>query len=177
MSENKKLTFSSLCLGLCFVLPLLTAGNTQAATMLCLMHFPVMVCGMMCGAPWGVAVGVTAPILRSLMFELPPMFPQAVSMCLEMGTYGLVCGLLANDSRKEAFHVFFDLLLAMLAGRAVWGICMAVFTVFSDMQFSLLLFQESVMDTWPGIILQLMSLPPLIVYLQTFHAPDNIQTI
>ena len=73
MSNTEKLTFASVCLACCFLLPLLTSHAPQVNMMLCLMHFPVMVCGMMCGAPWGVAVGVSAPILRSLMFGMPLM--------------------------------------------------------------------------------------------------------
>ena len=101
MSNTQKLTFASLCLACCFLMPLLTVMNPEVNKMLCLMHFPVMVCGMMCGAPWGVAVGVTAPVLRSLMFGMPAMYPEAVAMFFEMGMYGFICGLEANDPRKS----------------------------------------------------------------------------
>ena len=177
MSNTEKLTFASVCLACCFLLPLLTSHAPQVNMMLCLMHFPVMVCGMMCGAPWGVAVGVSAPILRSLMFGMPLMYPDAVAMCLEMGVYGFVCGLEANDPRKSPANIFLYLILAMVAGRVVWGASMVFFALISDVSFSVELFKAAVINTWPGIILQLMSLPPLIVFLQATYYPDVIQAL
>lgn len=178
MTSTKKLTFSSVCLICCFVLPMLTARSPQVTQMLCLMHFPVMVCGMMCGAPWGVAVGVTAPVLRSLAFGQPLMFPDAVAMCFELGTYGFVCGLMANDPRKEPAHIFLDLVGAMIAGRLIWGIAMSFLAYFSPTtEFSLAVFLQAVSNTWPGVILQFMSLPPLIVFLVTIQEPDEIQAL
>lgn len=177
MTNTTKLTFASVCLACCFLMPLLTMGNTEVASMLCLMHFPVMVCGMMCGAPWGVAVGVSAPVLRSLMFDVPPMYPDAVAMCVEMGIYGLICGLEANDPRKSPGNIFLDLILAMAAGRMAWGAVMTVFALISPVTFSIDMFKAAVLNTWPGVILQFMSLPPLIVFLQTAFYPDDIESL
>jgi len=177
MTGNEKLTFSSVCLACCFFLPMLTSSNPQVAIMLCLMHFPVMVCGMMCGAPWGVAVGVTAPILRCLMFGMPQMYPEAVAMAVEMGVYGFVTGLEANDPRKSPGNVFLDLILAMVAGRVAWGAAMVFFSLISDVPFSVEIFKNAVLNTWPGVMLQLMGLPPLIVFLQTAYYPDDIEAL
>lgn len=177
MTSTQKLTFASICLACCFCLPMLTSSNPKVTVMLCLMHFPVMVCGMMCGAPWGVAVGVTAPILRSLMFGMPLMYPDAMAMALEMGVYGFICGLEANDPRKSPGNIFIDLILAMVAGRIAWGAVMVFFALISDVNFSVEIFKNTVLNTWPGIMLQLMSLPPLIVFLQTAYYPDDIETL
>lgn len=177
MTNTTKLTFASVCLACCFLLPTLTAGTPEVGAMLCLMHFPVMVCGMMCGAPWGVAVGVTAPVLRSLMFEMPPMYPDAVAMCVEMGVYGFICGLEANDPRKSPGNIFIDLFLAMVSGRVAWGAVMVFFALISPVTFSIEAFKAAVLNTWPGVILQFMSLPPLIVFLQTAFYPDDIESL
>lgn len=177
MTSTKKLTFSSVCLACCFFLPMLTDSAPEISDMLCLMHFPVMICGMMCGAPWGVAVGVSAPILRSLMFDVPAMYPYAVAMSLEMGVYGFVCGLEANDPRKSPGNVFLDLVFSMVAGRVAWGIAMVFFALISDVSFSVEIYKNTVINTWPGIMLQLMSLPPLIVFLQTTYYPDDIEAL
>ena len=177
MTNTKKLTFASICLACCFFLPLLTDHSPETAAMLCLMHFPVMVCGMMCGAPWGVAVGVSAPVLRSLMFGMPLMYPDAVAMCFELGVYGFVCGLEANDPRKSPGNIFLDLILAMVAGRVAWGAAMVFFALISPITFSVEAYKEAVINTWPGIMLQLIGLPPLIVFLQTAYYPDDIEAL
>ncbi len=177
MTNTTKLTFASVCLACCFFLPMITANQPQIGAMLCLMHFPVMVCGMMCGAPWGVAVGVTAPVLRSLMFNMPPMYPEAVAMCVEMGVYGFVCGLETNAPRRSPGEIFKDLITAMIAGRLAWGGVMIFFNLISSVTFTPTDYYNAVVNTWPGVILQLMSLPPLIVFLQTAYYPDDIEAL
>lgn len=167
MNNTKKLTFSAICLALCIVLPFLTGQIPQFGNMLCPMHFPVLLCGIMCGAPWGVAVGVTAPIMRSLMFGMPPIFPQAVSMAFEMGTYGFICGAMLGEQRKTLKNIYPALLTAMLCGRIVMGIVMTIFAAVFHVPYSFSIFVAGAfVNAWPGILLQLVILPPIMLALQ-----------
>ena len=90
--------------------------------MLCPMHFPVLLCGFVLGGPWGLAVGFAAPLLRSVLFGMPPMFPVAISMAFELATYGLVSGLLWRKAKHTLPALYAVLLTAMVSGRIVWGI-------------------------------------------------------
>ena len=63
-----------------FVLPMVTGHLPQVGNMLCPMHFPILLCGFVLGGPWGLAVGFAAPLLRSVLFGMPPMFPIAISI-------------------------------------------------------------------------------------------------
>ncbi len=74
----RRLVLSALFLALAFVLPFLTGQVQQIGRMLCPMHIPVLLCGFICGWQWGLAVGVAAPLLRSLTLGMPPFFPTAV---------------------------------------------------------------------------------------------------
>ena len=65
----------------------------------------------------------------------------------------------------------------MIAGRIAWGIAMTFLAYFSTTTFSVQEFLNGVTITWPGIALQLMSLPPLIVFLQTIYYPEEIREI
>ena len=67
-SPARKLVLAALFLALAFVLPLLTGQVPQVGSMLCPMHFPVLLCGFVLGGPWGLAVGFAAPLLRSVLF-------------------------------------------------------------------------------------------------------------
>ena len=93
-SPVRQLVPAALFLALAFVLPLLTGQVPKVGNMLCPMHFPELLCGFVLGGPWGLAVGFAAPLLRSVLFGMPPMFPVAISMAFELATYGLVSGLL-----------------------------------------------------------------------------------
>ena len=60
----RKLTYSAFFLALALVLPFLTGQIPQIGAMLSPMHIPVLLCGFVCGWPWGMGVGLIAPLLR-----------------------------------------------------------------------------------------------------------------
>ena len=65
--QLKKLIYSAIFLALALVLPFLTGQIPQIGGMLCPMHIPALLCGFVCGGPWGAAVGFIAPLLRYLL--------------------------------------------------------------------------------------------------------------
>ena len=91
-SPARNVVLAALFLALAFVLPMVTGHLPQVGNMLCPMHFPILLCGFVLGGPWGLAVGFAAPLLRSVLFGMPPMFPVAISMAFELATYGFVSG-------------------------------------------------------------------------------------
>ena len=88
-STTRSLVLAALFLALAFVLPMVTGHVPQVGNMLCPMHFPILLCGFVLGGPWGLAVGFIAPLVRSVLFGMPPMFPIAISMAFELAAYGL----------------------------------------------------------------------------------------
>lgn len=56
--------------------------------MLLPMHIPVLVCGFVCGWKYGLIVGLLTPLLRSVTFTMPPLFPSATAMAFEMPLTG-----------------------------------------------------------------------------------------
>ena len=95
----RNLTFSSMFLALCMVLPFLTGQIPQIGAMLSPMHIPVLICGFVCGPLWGMIVGAIAPVLRSVLFGMPKLFPSAVCMMFELAAYGAAAGLLIRLRR------------------------------------------------------------------------------
>ena len=85
-SATRGIVLAALFLALAFVLPMITGHLPQVGNMLCPMHFPILLCGFVLGGPWGLAVGFVAPLLRSVLFGMPPMFPVAISMAFELAT-------------------------------------------------------------------------------------------
>ena len=74
---------AAMFLTIAYVLPFFTGQIPQVGAMLCPMHIPVLLCGFICGWPWGLAVGLIAPLLRSATLGMPPMFPTAICMAFE----------------------------------------------------------------------------------------------
>ncbi len=163
----KKLVTSALCLALCLVLPFLTGQIPDIGSALLPMHIPVLLCGFVCGWGWGLAVGFVAPLLRSAIFHMPPMYPTAVSMAFELAVYGLMCGLLYKLLPKKVPYIYVTLIVSMLAGRAVWGAVRTVLTLAFNVKFSWAIFMSGAfVDAVPGIILQIVLIPLLVIGLK-----------
>lgn len=165
--QLKTLTLSAMFLALGLVLPFFTGQIPQIGSMLLPMHLPVFLCGLICGWQYGAVVGFIVPLLRSVLFGMPPLFPTATSMAFELMTYGLVVGLLYSRSRWQCIRALYRcLLLAMLAGRAVWGVVQAVLLGLTGSALTLQVFMASAfLNAIPGIIIQLILIPAVMVAL------------
>ena len=158
----KKLVYSAMCLALCLVLPFLTGQIPEIGSMLLPMHIPVLLCGFLCGGGWGAAVGFTAPLLRHLLFGMPPM-PGCISMALELAAYGFVVGLLHGKLGKGIKGIYVSLICAMAAGRLVWGAAQMLIMGLNGGSFPFSAFVAgAVTSAIPGIVLQLVLLPILV---------------
>ena len=170
----RRLVFAALCLALALVLPFLTGQIPEIGSMLSPMHIPVLLCGFVCGWPWGVAVGAVAPILRSFLFHMPPMFPTAFAMAFELATYGLVAGLLYKLLPKKTGWLYFELIAAMVAGRVVWGGVRFAIAGLGGSEFSPAAFLAgAVTSAVPGMILQIILVPLLVLALQKARYIEN----
>ena len=167
----KNLVLAALFLALALVLPFLTGQIPEIGSMLCPMHIPALLCGFFCGWPWGLAVGLVAPVLRSLMFGMPPMFPVAVCMSFELATYGAVSGLLYSKLPNKKSSIYISLLAAMVAGRLVWGVARLLCAGLDVSAFGLSAFWAGAITTAiPGIIVQILLIPVLVMVLKKHSA-------
>ena len=171
-STTHKITLSAMFFSLCIVLPFLTGQIPSIGSMLLPMHLPVLLCSYICGWEYGAVVGFFAPIIRSLIFSMPPLFPDAVSMAFELGTYGFVSGFLynvfMNKNKTNILFIFLTLIIAMLSGRIVWGIIRYLLALIDgSYPFNISIFLSGAFITaWPGIVLQLILVPTLIITLE-----------
>lgn len=165
-NKVRKMIFAAMFLAIAYVLPFLTGQIQQIGSMLCPMHIPVLLCGFLCGWPWGLAVGIIAPLLRSVTLGMPPLFPTAACMAIELATYGAVSGLMYQALPKKKSSVYGSLLTAMLAGRLVWGAAMYLCVGIGGESFGFSAFLAGAfVNAVPGIIVQLVLIPLLVILL------------
>ena len=150
--QIRKLTYAALYLAIAMVLPFVTGQIPEIGSMLCPMHIPALLCGFMCGWPWGLAVGFIAPLLRSVIFGMPAMFPGAVAMAFELAVYGGMAGLLYRLLPRKKWAVYAVLILSMIAGRVVWG---AVRVILAGLTNAI-----------PGIIMHIVLIPVLVIVME-----------
>ena len=165
--QIRRLTYAALYLAIAMVLPFITGQIPEIGSALCPMHIPALLCGFMCGWPWGLAVGFIAPLLRSVVFGMPAMFPGAVAMAFELAVYGGMAGFLYQKLPRKKSVTYAVLLISMIAGRAAWTAVRIFLAGLSVSEFSWKLFLSgAILDAVPGIILQLVLIPILVMTME-----------
>ena len=166
MTSTKRLILAGLCVALGIVLPVAFHSVANAGSIFLPMHIPVLLCGLICGWPYGLACGVLAPLLSSLITGMPPM-AYLPSMFCELAVYGFVSGLLMRyvKTGKLLADLYISLVSAMLLGRLVLGLLNAL--LFRAGEYSVALWTTSAFVTaLPGIVIQLAVIPALVFALK-----------
>ena len=160
----EKLVLSGMLLAVGIVLPMLTSQIKEIGDTLLPMHLPVLLCGFICGWTYGGAVGLMLPFLRSIMFGMPPIYPNAVWMAAELMTYGMISGILYSLLKKtKLFGIYVSLIGAMLSGRVVWGITKPVLLGAAGKSFTIVAFiTGGFVDALLGIVIQLILIPLVV---------------
>ena len=151
-STTKKLVSGALCIAIGVLLPMSFHVIPNGGSVFLPMHIPVLICGLFCGAPYGLACGIITPFLSSM--------PQ---MMIELAVYGLVTGLCEKhiNFKNEMPKLYISLIIAMLAGRIVNGLINTF--VLSTQGYTLSVFMTaSFITCLPGIIIQLIIVPILV---------------
>ena len=177
---NKSI-ITALCVALCVVLPMALHAIPKGGVLFSPMHLPVLLCGLICGWQWGLGVGFVLPLLRSVLFNFPVMYPNAIGMAFELAVYGLVIGYLYAHSKYQCVKALYKCLIpAMIAGRLVWGAVMIVLMGLGGSAFTWQLFiGGALLNALPGIALQLALIPAVMVLLDRtklvrFYQPEPV---
>ncbi|MER1957575.1 MAG: ECF transporter S component [Solibacillus sp.] len=139
------------------------------------MHIPILICGLVCGKKYGLFAGIITPLLAFLISGMPIIFPVGLSMMFELATYGFVAGYACKNLK---FNPYVSLLIAMVVGRAVYGIAAAIFYGFANFDFGLQMFiQASFIVALPGIIIQLIIIIPLVKAIEKIQPRNKLSQV
>lgn len=166
-NTTKNLTLGAMFLAIGLFLPLFTGQIPQIGNMLLPMHIPVLLCGLICGWQYGLTVGFILPLLRYAIFGMPVLYPSGIAMAFELATYGLVIGFLYGHSRwKCIISLYRSMIIAMIAGRIVWGTVRVFMLGVASEAFTWQMFMAGAfLNAIPGIIIQLIFIPAIMVAL------------
>lgn len=175
--STKSLVLSGLFIALGLYMPFLTAQVPSIGNKLLPMHIPVLISGFVLGWPYGLIIGFITPLLRSLLFGMPPMIPTAVAMSFELAAYGAMTGLLYRLLPKGDIFTYATLLVAMITGRIVWGTASYFIFGLSGKTFTWQLFvANGFVNAIPGILLQIIIIPVLIIVLKKANLIQSATT-
>ena len=135
-------------------------------------HFFVLMAGLLFGWRAGLIVGLFTPIISFAISGMPAIviLPQIV---VEISVYGLIVGILRE---KFNLRVIWSLIGAMISGRLALLLVLSILyfikgavygplSVYTGMDVEVnpfAVFWSTVTLSWPGIIIQLVSIPLII---------------
>ncbi|MCL1788880.1 MAG: ECF transporter S component [Oscillospiraceae bacterium] len=174
MFSVQKIVIAALCIAIGVVLPRVfhvfpIIGQTfpNPGMMFLPMHIPVLLCGIVCGFPYGIICGILVPIMSYLITG--GMMPPAAflpSMICELAVYGLFSSLLMYLPVKSYFaKMYIALTGSMILGRIVYGVTQALIFDVGNYSMEIWLATVFVMAI-PGIAIQFAVIPPLVTALR-----------
>ena len=166
MNNVKKLAVTAMLFAVGMVLPFFIGQIPAIGKMLLPMHIPVLLCGFIVGWQYGALIGFLLPIVRGLVFGMPPLYP--IAMAFEMAAYGFVSGYLYSHARWQCTKMLYiSLVTAMLAGRIVWAFAEVILLGIGGNIFTWKMFAAGAfLNAIPGIIVQLTLIPLIMVALR-----------
>ena len=130
------------------------------------MHIFVLMAGLLFGWRAGVIVGLLTPLASYAVSGMPVLsiLPQIL---IELSAYGLIAGILRE---KYNLRAIWSLLGAMIGGRLALLLALLMIYLVAGETYSPLgletspfvAFSSVIKQGWPGIVIQLVSIPALI---------------
>lgn len=162
----KTIIITALCISLCVVLPIAFHAIPNAANVICPMHIPVLLCGLICPPFFSVLCGLLGPLLSSLITGMPPM-AYLPAMLVELAAFGFIASVMMKivHTKKLYLDLYISLIVSMLLGRILAGCARAL--IFAAGKYSMAMWLTSYFVTsLPGIIIQLALIPTIIYVLE-----------
>ncbi len=174
-TTRKKLTLNAVLsvglIALAVVLPQIVhiALGQPGGVQLLPMYLPVLIGGCLLGWKWALAVGVLSPVvsfaITSLMGNPMPALPRLPFMMAELAVFALVSGLFSKRIYENGLWAFPAVILAQLAGRAVFLGLVAIFQ--SVAPFTVEMIWGQICAGWLGLLIQAIVVPLLIIAIRS----------
>lgn len=167
--KTKQLVLTALFIAIGVVLPQAFHMIPNAGSIFLPMHIPVLISGYAVGPFLGMLCGILTPVLSHFIFGMPPT-PVLPGMICELAVYGLMTGVFNRiiKIKNDYVKALVVLVLSMLCGRVTYGILN--YLVFKAGSYSMNVWISAAFVTAiPGIIIQLVLIPILVVRLKKAH--------
>ena len=140
------------------------------------MHIFVLIAGLLFGWRAGLITGLLTPLVSHFISGMPVLnvLPQIV---IELSAYGIIAGILRQ---KYNLRPIWALLGAIVGGRAALLLAMLMIYFIAGQSYSPLgpeaspfaSFWSVIKQGWPGLVIQLISIPAIVWLVGKFSARD-----
>lgn len=139
------------------------------------MYLPVLIGGCLLGWKWALAIGALSPIvswaITSLMGNPMPAPARLPFMIAELAVFAVVSGLFSKKIYENGLWAFPAVILAQLAGRAVFLGLVALCQSFAP--FTAEMIWGQICAGWLGLVIQAILVPIIIIAIRAVLVKDN----
>ena len=126
------------------------------------MHIPAILAGYLLGSRSGMIVGFLSPVISCMLFQMPPVLTMPI-MAVEIMCYGAAAGIVG----KKIKSVYLGLIVTMICGRIASGLMYVIMiNLLGIAGLNMQMFFLSISAGVPGMILQLVLIPPMVKLLR-----------
>ena len=157
----KQVLIGGLLVALGVLLPMTSHITGVGGPIFLPMHIPVLFAGIILGPGLGSVVGLLTPVLSHLLTGMPPVSPMPIlpMMVVELMVYGWAMGFLVH---RHKVNPWVALVGSMVLGRVALGLSAAAIGALFDVPLNAWVYlQGAIVSGLPGIILQLVVVPPI----------------
>jgi len=173
--KTRDLVLAGLFIALGILIPMVFHFFGQAAGQMFLpMHIPVLLAGFFLLPGYAAIVGLVTPLLSSVLTGMPPLYPMAPLMAVELCVYGLAASLayrwLAGKDMKKVAAIIISLIIAMAAGRVAAGLGVWVLAGLfgAQMPSPIVYISGGIVTGLPGIVIQIVLIPVIVLAVRAF---------
>lgn len=139
------------------------------------MYLPVLIGGCLLGSKWAIMVGALSPVvsfaITSMIGEAMPALPRLPFMVVELAVFAVVSGLFSEKIYENGWWAFLAVILAQIAGRAVFLGSVAIFQ--SVVPFTVQMIWSQILAGWAGLAIQAVMVPLLIIGIRAILVKAN----
>ena len=164
-SKTVKIALGAMLTALSIVLPQIfhLTGIPQVGAVFLPMHIPVLLSGFLLGPVYASVIGALAPVISHLLTNMPAS-ARLPFMIVELLFYGLSSGLFYHTFKlkDKKFGAVISLVLAMLVGRLVYALALAIAAEFFGVEGGFMAAVTATVTGVYGIVLQFITIPPIV---------------
>ena len=139
------------------------------------MYLPVLLGGCLMGPLWGTVIGMASPLvsylLTSAMGSPMPAAARLPFMMLELAVFAVVAGAFSRKIDENSWFVIPAVLLAMVAGRGVFLLAVALTQDFTP--FTTAMIWGQIKTGVKGLALQAVAVPLMVVGIKALLHRDE----
>lgn len=172
-NQTRQLTYSAFFVAAGILLPMFFHFSGLSGAVFLPMHIPVLLGGLLLGRRVGFMIGLLIPLLSALCTGMPPLWPAAPMMMVELGLYGLAGGWLYQ---RQHWPLLAALAGAMAAGRLGMAVMAGLFASTLGIQAPAFVYVGlTCLQGAPGMVLQLFFIPLTVRLLQRFYQKNGVE--